>query len=304
MYSLAVAKPVANLGVSVLSEGPGVRVDPFVLGAQDEASVQGFAGSPVDVNPLTYDYLDAISSAGASLPAAGRYYVAVDSGRDRFDGSSYGGRYVLRSWVNDVTPPSVRLLTQRVSTGRPTIAVRTLDGQSGVDPASLAIGYRGILVGASRYDPATGVATFPLPTGAPALKRGTLQVRLASSDYEEAKNVDTTGTAIMPNTRTASVTLRVVAGPAVSWLLPGAGACVAGRQQLLLAASAPAGVRSVRVLLDGHRVAAAAKRGDRTWLAHWRAAGARKGRHVLTAVVVDRASRAARVTLRVRRCGS
>jgi len=304
VYSLLIGRPVANAGVSLVSEPAGVLVDPFFLGARDENTVQGFAGTPDDVNPLTYDYLGRIGSAGASFPTAGTYYVAVDSGRDPFDGQGLGGSYVLRSWVNDVTPPSVRLLTTRVSTGRPTIAMRTLDRQSGVDPAALTIGYMGILVGASAYDPESGVATFALPAGAPPLTRGTLALRLASSDYEEAKNVDTSGTAIMPNTRTASVHVTVSKGPAVDWLAPAGGVCAAGTEQLLVAASSPAGVKGVTVLLDGHRLAAATKRGDRTWKATWHAGRARKGRHALTAVVHDRAGRVARATLRVRRCGA
>ncbi len=302
LYSLDLTRPVANAGVSVLSSPPGVRVDPFFLGSRDENTVQGFAGTPVDVNALTYDYLDPISSAGASMPRAGRYYVVVDSGRARFDGHSYAGRFVLRSWVNDVTPPTVRLLTTHVSTGRPTIAVRTTDTQSGVDASSLAIGYRGVLVGASSYDPLTGVATFALPQAAPALARGTLTLRITSSDYEEAKNVDTSGTAITPNTRTASARVRVTSGPAVSWLQPTASVCAAGTQKLLLAASAATGVRGVRVLLDGRPLATASKRADRTWTARWRADRAARGRHVLTAVAHDRSGHVARASLRVRRC--
>jgi minor extracellular serine protease Vpr len=302
LYSLSVDRPVANVGVSVVSSPPGVIVDPFFLGAKDENTVQGFAGTPIDVNQLTYDYLQQISAAGASFPRAQRFFVAVDSGRNRFDGHSYAGRYVLRSWVNDVTPPSVRLLTTRVSTGRPTIALRTLDSQSGVDPASLTIGYRGVLVGASSYDPASGVATFALPTGAPALARGTRTLRFVSSDYEEAKNVDTSGTAIMPNTRTGSAKLRVVSGPAVDWLAPSGSACLAGAQQLLLAASSPSGVKGVSVRLDGRRLAAATRRGDGTWTARWRAGRARKGAHVLTAIARDRSGRTASAKLRVRRC--
>ncbi|HET7571536.1 MAG TPA: S8 family serine peptidase [Gaiellaceae bacterium] len=302
LYELRLPKAAANAGVSVVSQGSGVRVDPFFLGAKDENAVQGFAGTPIDVNPLTYDYLDPISAAGASMPTAGTYYVAVDSGHDRFDGTSFAGRYVLRSWVNDVTPPTVRLLTARVAAGRPALAVRTTDRQAGVDPRMLTLGYRGVLVGASSYDPATGVAVFALPSDAPALTRGTVQVRIASSDFQEAKNVDTSGTSIMPNTRTLSVRVHVVRGPAVDWLSPAGGACVAKAQPLVVAASASAGVRSVRFLRDGKAFATGKRLSDRTFRAVWRAASARHGRHVLTAVLRDRAGHVARARLAVRRC--
>ncbi len=199
--------------------------------------MQGFAGTPVDVNALTYDYLDPISSAGSSFPRQQTFYVAVDSGRDRFTGQRLAGPYVLRSWVNDVTPPSLKLLTTRVAAGRPTIVARSLDTQSGVDPLSLTIGYKGVLVGAASYDPISGIAVFPLPASAPTLKTGKITLRLESSDFEEAKNVDTTGTAIMPNTRFASAKLQVVAGVAVNWLVPETQACLVKSQRLVVVAS-------------------------------------------------------------------
>ncbi len=69
--------------------------------------------------------------------------------------------------MNDVTPPTVKLLTTQVAAGRPTIIVRSLDSQSGVDPLQLTIGYKGALVGASAYDPVTGIASFKLPRRRP-----------------------------------------------------------------------------------------------------------------------------------------
>jgi minor extracellular serine protease Vpr len=302
LYRTLVNEPAANAGVSIASASAGARIDPFYLGARDEWSVQGLAGTPVDVNELTYDYLDPISAAGASFPRDQTFYVSVDSGRERFSGRREAGRYVLRSWVNDVTPPTVRLLTVRVSAGRPTLAVRALDSQSGVDPLSLAIGYKQVLVGASAYDPVTGVATFPLPRSVPALAAGTLRLRLIASDFQEAKNVNTTGTAIMPNTQTASARIEVVRGPAVDWLQPAARACVATPQRLLVAASSPTGVQGVRFVLDGRRLAEARKGNDGVWSATWRTRGTGRGGHVLEAVVRDRAGHTASTRLTVRRC--
>ncbi len=279
VYSTTLTRTVANVGVSVVTRTSGVRIDPFYLGAKDEDSVQGDAGTPVDVNELTSDYLEPVGAAGASFPSPGTFYVAVDSPRDRFTGKLLAGRFVLRSWVDDVTPPTVRLLTGRVSTGRPTLAIRTTDSQSGVDPYSLTIGYQGMTVGASDYDPLTGVATFELPRSAPALSAGTLQLRISSSDYQEAKNVNTVGSKIKPNTRTAAVRVRVVRAPAVDWLQPSAGVCAARPQRLLVAASAPDGVAAVRFRLDGRALAAARRDGGGVWSASWKRP--RPGRHVL-----------------------
>jgi minor extracellular serine protease Vpr len=302
LYRILLGGPAANVGVSLVGEGPGARIDPFFLGAPDEWDVQGFAGTPIDVNSLTYDYLFPLSAAGASFPTVQAFYVSVDSGRALFTNKSLAGRYELRSWVNDVTPPSLHVLTLRVSSGRPTIVVRTLDSQSGVDPLSLAIGLQGSLVGATDYDPGSGLAIFPLPEAVAALRPGTVRLLVTTSDYEEAKNVDTTGTSVLPNTRTAAVRLRVVRGPAVDWLEPEPRDCVAKSQELLVTASATTGVKGVTFLVDGRRVAAGRRKGDGLWAATWRAGKASRGRHVLEAVVRDHRGHTAAAQLRVRAC--
>jgi hypothetical protein len=140
-----------------------------------------------------------------------------------------------------------------VSAGRPTLVFRTLDSQSGVDPGSLAIGYKGALVGASSFDPASGLAIFALPSQVSALHTGTVTAGMVYSDYQEAKNIDTVGPNIMPNTRALITKLHVVAGAAVDWLLPTAGVCGRAKQPVIVAASGPGGISSVRFFVDGKR---------------------------------------------------
>jgi minor extracellular serine protease Vpr len=302
VYVTELNEPAANAGVSIVSETRGARIDPWYLGAEDENTVQGYAGTPVDVNALTYDYLDAVSAAGTSFPRQQTFYVAVDSGRAAFTGASLAGHYVLRSWVNDVTPPTVKLLTTRVSGGHPTIVLESHDSQSGVDPLSLTIGYHGILIGATTYDPVTGLAVFPLPASTPALRPGRMRLSLVSSDYQEAKNVDTVGTSIMPNTRTASSRLRVVAGTAVDWLLPTGAACLAKRQQLVVAASSARGIERVLFAIDGKRAAVVRKGASGLWRATVSTARLARGRHTIQATAVDRAGRSASTQRIVRLC--
>ncbi|MHB8470441.1 MAG: S8 family serine peptidase, partial [Gaiellaceae bacterium] len=289
LYVTAVDEPAANAGVSVLESSPGAQIDPFYLGAKDESTVQGFAGTPVDVNALTYDYLAPVGAAGASFPRQQRFYVAVDSGLERFTNRSAAGSYVLRSWVNDVTPPSVRLVTQRVWSGRPTLVFRTTDSQSGVDPQSLTLGYHGVLIAASTFDRETGLAVFALPKSSPPLRVGTTKVRMVSADYQEAKNVDTVGTSIMPNTRTVRADVTVVSGVAVDWLRPLAGGCFAKRQRLLVSAGATDGLRVVRFESDGRTVAIArTPSSGGLWSAEVSAHSLGPGRrHVLTALAVS-----------------
>ena len=88
--------PVVNLGVSVVSASRGAVIDPWLLGSRDENDVQGQAGTPTDVNPLTVDYGLAVGAAATVFPSLKRYYVSVDSTQDLYTGRSLSGRYLLR----------------------------------------------------------------------------------------------------------------------------------------------------------------------------------------------------------------
>jgi hypothetical protein len=293
VYGTTIPRKAVNAGVVVLDESSGAQIDPWYLGTLDENDVQGYTGTPVDVNELTYDYQQDIGSAGVEFPSAGTYYVVVDSGRGRFDNRRLAGRYVLHAWVNDVTPPTLQLLTTRVTAGRPTLVFRTTDAQSGVDPMSLTIGYSGALVGTNTYRRATGLAIFVLPASVPALKAGGLRLRMISSDYQEAKNVDTEGSQIMPNTRTRTVALRVVSDVTVNWLV---GTC----KLLEVAAGSPRRVSAVRFSVDGRVVATARHGAQGIWTA---AARLSRGRHAVVATAVDNSGRTAVAKRMVRACG-
>jgi subtilisin family serine protease len=298
LFSLDVEQPVANIGVAVLEESVGALVDPFVLGSKDENDVQGYAGTPTDVNPLTVDYQADVGAAGAQFPRLRRFYVAVDSRADPFTDRPQNGRYVLHAWVNDVVPPALRMLTTRVATGRPLLVGRAVDRGSGVDPLSLVLNYDGVLVGASAYDPATGLAVFGLPPGAPPLRAGGTKAVFFASDFQESKNIDTIGSAILPNSTFDATRLHVVDGPAVTWLEPAAGGCLRAGTRLVVTASSPRSVRRV-VFRDGDRTTAVVA-GSPTGLyaTSWRGAA---GRPRLAATVVDAAGRSA--TARIRPAG-
>ncbi|MBA3364733.1 MAG: S8 family serine peptidase, partial [Actinobacteria bacterium] len=118
VYVTKIERPVANLGVAVIASSPAnALIHPWFLGSLDENDVQGYAGTPVNVNGFTVDYLADIGAAGVVFPRQQRFFVSVDSGKDRFTGRSRPGRYLLRSWVNDVRPPVIRVLTTRVAAG-------------------------------------------------------------------------------------------------------------------------------------------------------------------------------------------
>jgi Subtilase family len=285
VYSIQLRKKAVNVGAAVVSSSPGAVIDPFFLSAKDENSVVGYVGTPTNINGFTPGYRLSIGAAGANFAQPGRYYVAVDSGRDEFTNVRRAGSYRLRSWVNDMRPPSVRVLTTRVSAGRPTIAIQTIDRGAGVDPFSLVFNYGRVLVGAAAYDPFSGVALFPLPDAAPRIGAGRRRVAFQTADYQEAKNADVYGRDLMPNTRVKASSLHVVSGPTLTWLMPQSRTCVPRTAPLLVVAG-PAGKARTARFFDGKRHIRSLRRNIAgLYSSTWRTGKARRGVHTLRAVV-------------------
>jgi minor extracellular serine protease Vpr len=286
-YVTSIDRPVANLGVAVESATAGSLIDPWFLGSPNERDVQGYAGTPVNVNELMFDFGVDLGAAGSSFPKIQRFYVTLDSGSDPFTHHAFPGRYVLRSWVNDVRPPKVRLLTSRVAKGRPTIVAQVTDKGAGVDPLSLVISYRGVLVGAALYDPASGIAVFPLPRAAAKIPAGRTRAVLSGADFQEAKNVNGIGDNILPNTAFRAVSITGVAGPAVTWVSPAENQCVSKTVALVVVASSTGRVRSVRFFVDGKQIDVDRSGSSDVFTGSWTASFAPRGRHVLSARATD-----------------
>lgn len=285
LYSIQVRRRAVNVGAAVVSSSPNSLIDPFFLGSKDENDVEGYVGTPTNINGLTTGYRLPVGAAGSIFTQPGTYYVSVDSGRDEFTGRRLGGTFRLRSWVNDVRPPTIRVLTTRVTAGRPTIAVQVLDRGAGVDPFSVTLGYGRVLVGAAAYDAVSGVTLLPLPEAAPRLRTGRLRMTFLASDYQEAKNADVFGRDLMPNTRVSATRLRVVRGPTLTWLTPLPRRCVARSVPLLVVASPPSTARTAR-FFDGKRQLRVLRRNVAgLYATTWQARGAKRGLHTLRAVV-------------------
>ena len=169
-----------------------------------------------------------IGAAGVVFPSLKRYYVAVDSTQDLYTGKALRGRYRLRYWVNDLRPPTVRLLTRRVAAGRPTLAVRAQDSGAGVDPYSMLIAYQGVAVGAAVVRPELGHRDLRAAERGAAGSREAGIALLAASDFQESKNVSTFGPNVMPNTRFRFANIRGVRGTTMTWLLPQRRGCLRG----------------------------------------------------------------------------
>ncbi len=302
VYAVTVKQQAINVGVTVVAQSANTEIDPWFLGARDENAVQGYTGTPVNVNGLMLDYRFPNETAGAVFVKPGTYYVVVDSPRNPATGRPASGGYVLRSWVNDVKPPRVALVTTRVAAGRPTIVARAVDDKSGVDPLSLVLAYGTTLVGASAYDAASGTVVFALPAPARKLKLGTQSLVVAASDLQESKNVNTIGANVMPNTTFARKRLSVVKGPVLTWLAPAAGRCVPRRAGLVVVASDTHAIASV-AFYDGKRRIARVERGVAgLYATTWSSSKLPHGRHTLRAVVADKAGKQATSTRVVRVC--
>jgi minor extracellular serine protease Vpr len=302
LYSYDVDAPIINFGVSILASTPGSLVDPFVLGSKDENDVQGYAGTPTDVNALTFDANADVGAAGVQFPRLQRFYVAVDSRTDPFTGKSLKGRYLLNAWVDDVTPPFVRVLTTRVSAGRPLIVAQAVDFGAGIDPLSLVLNYNNALVGASAYDPVTGLIVFGIPTAAPKFRAGGTRAIVMASDYQEAKNINTVGNDIYPNTTFHPARIRVVNGPTVTWIEPPARVCALKTDQLVVIGGSNKRVSRV-VFTDGKRRIGVDRSGPGgVYSVLWHTAKAKRGAHHLRATVIDSAGRKATAGRSLRVC--
>ncbi len=315
VYTLDIARQAVNAGVVI--DRPRLRLDagitaqlssnapihPWFLSSLDENDVQGYSGIPVNSNGLMPDFLRNVGAAGGVFLPPGRYYVSVDSGRDFFSGRSLAGPYRLRSWVNDVRPPNIDLITRRISAGRPTIVARVRDAGSGVDPLSMLLLFgQDFQLSATAYDSDTGIAVFPIPREANELQPGPEFMRIFASDFQETKNIQTEGVNPMPNSRFRGVRMEVVTRPTITWVLPSRNACLPARAKLQVVAGSNATISSIG-FFDGRRQIARTRRNVAgIYEITWRTSGKRRGKHTLTAVVSDTRGREAEATLQVRVC--
>ena len=313
VYSLDIPRQAVNAGVVVERPAPRINasiiallssaqpIHPWFLNSLDENDVTGYAGIPVNSNGLMPDFLFNVGAAGGVFLPPGRYFVSVDSGRDFFTGRSLAGPYRLRSWVNDVRPPNVALITRRVSSGRPTVVARIADAASGVDPLSLLLLFGTNQLAATRFDPETGIAIFSIPRDVNPLEPGPEFMRVFASDNQETKNIHTEGVNPMPNSRFRGIRMEVVQRPTISWILPSQNACLPARAKLQVVAGSNATISSVGFFAGNRQIARVRKNFAGIYELNWRPGG-KRGKRTLTAIVSDTRGREAEATRTVRVC--
>ncbi len=187
VFRVRLGRPVQNFGVAVLSGG----VQPRVVENGDENRLTGTPALPFNINPYVEDYGRPEPVAAAIRPAAGTYDVV-------FDSRARGARFTFRFWVNDVAPPTARLLD---TTARGGVArVRVADAGAGVDPGSLEATVSGRR---RQVSYANGIASIDVS----GIGAGSHPLVFTVSDYQEAKNMENVAR-ILPNTRTLRATVR------------------------------------------------------------------------------------------------
>jgi subtilisin family serine protease len=193
VFQYKLKAPLANLGAVVLTHARGVRVSPRLVVGDDENRLVGYTAIPVDINPYA-DFGRIVPAVGAVFPAPATYDVVFDT-----PAGAKPGKFTFRFWVNDLSPPTVRLLTHTIR-AKDVIRLRVTDGGSGVDPASLVVNVDAFRPG---FVYKNGILTFRS-----ALKRGTHRLTVVAADYQETKNMENTGP-VLPNTRTFHATIVV-----------------------------------------------------------------------------------------------
>jgi subtilisin family serine protease len=183
-YRVHISGRPANFGVVVLSG----RTKPHVTFDGAEDHLAGYTGLPLDLNPYRKSYGESVAVAAAVLPAAGTYDLVFDT-----VGAAAAGPFTFRYWVNDVRPPTLKVVSTRRS-----IEISATDAGSGVDPSSIT----------ATLDGRAAKATYARGRIRIATARGSHRLVVTAADYQETKNMEDVAP-ILPNTATLRATVRV-----------------------------------------------------------------------------------------------
>ena len=197
VFRFVVRGRIANAGAVIVTQGAGARVTARLVRGGSEDRLAGYTALPIRLNPYQPGYFGLAPVVGVFRPAPGPYDLVFDTPNRRA-----AGRYTFRFWLNDVTPPSVRLLTRTPRRGG-LLSLRVTDRGSGVDLASLSAVVDGRLR-PTVYRSSARLAQVRLGT----LRRGRHRLVFRASDHQESKNNENAGETL-PNTRRLSTTFTV-----------------------------------------------------------------------------------------------
>jgi subtilisin family serine protease len=192
VFRFTLRRAVANFGAVIVRHAPGMKVSPRLVAGDDENRVVGYPGLPTSINPYQgFDQAEPV--VGAVLPTPGTYEFVFDTPT-----GAKPGAFTFRFWVDDTSPPSIRLLDKTATIGGP-IRLAVRDSGSGVDPRSLRAKVGGKSVHLSYADGVLLLRTKGLRAGKRAMT-------VTASDYQETKNMEDVGP-VLPNTRVLHTTV-------------------------------------------------------------------------------------------------
>jgi subtilisin family serine protease len=189
-----VAGGAANVGVRVTRQPKGVSVSPRIVYAGDENRLSGVPSLPVDVNPYrgeTYGQLRPV--VATNRPPPGAYDVVFDT-RSR----SVAGPFSFRLWIDDATPPSVKLLTP---TAKSQLVLSVADSGSGIDP-------RSVVVAIDNQRVVFKLSSARIRVPLEGISRGTHRLHVSIADFQETKNSESV-VGVLPNTTSLRKTFTV-----------------------------------------------------------------------------------------------
>ncbi len=192
-YRVTIPAGIANFGAVVLSGTAEARI---VL-AGNETRLAGYAALPLYLNPYTDRYGEHVPAVGVAVPAPGAYDIVLDT-----HAAAKAGAYSFHYWVNDTTPPAIRVLTAKVAVGK-TLAIALTDTGAGVDPGSIVVRIDGAKR-TYRFSRAAGRINVSLGS----LGRGRHKLVVTAADWQETKNNENQSR-ILPNTRTLTTSFVV-----------------------------------------------------------------------------------------------
>jgi subtilisin family serine protease len=197
VFRFVLRRPVANAGAIVLSRAGGTAVSPRLVRGGSEDQLTGYAGLPLRLNPYETNYFGLEPVVGVMRPLPGTYDLVFDTRSRRL-----AGRFAFRFWVNDTSPPTVRVATRSIGSGD-RLRLLVTDRGSGVDPSSMLA----LVDGHARsvlYRPTTGRVEIVVKR----LARGRHRLEFAVADYQETKNNENSSRTL-PNTRRLVTTFAV-----------------------------------------------------------------------------------------------
>jgi hypothetical protein len=193
VFAYKLTTNAANIGARIVSQSPGVKIVPRLVRDGNENRLAGYTALPVDLNPYRDLFGRAINVVGAILPGRGTYDFVFDTAS-----KADAGRFVFRFWVNDVAPPTVKMVGYN---NRGTVSLAVADAGSGVDPDSMSATVDGV-----RHDVTFTGGRAVIASG--VLARGRHTIGLVVSDYQESKNMEDVAR-ILPNTRVFTAPLKL-----------------------------------------------------------------------------------------------